>query len=174
LPFRNETLSSLDQTAPPKTSLQRKWVLLCATAGGVGYTPIFPGTVGTLVAIPFSLGLNRLANLSLLLASLTLVVVIFCAIALAAKAAGLLGQKDPGIIVIDEIVGYSLANFSAPMTVPALLASFLLFRFFDIAKVFPASQLERLPGGAGIVLDDIMAGIYTFAIMRLLLTWGIV
>jgi phosphatidylglycerophosphatase A len=163
-----------DQTVRPKLSVPGRLIILVTTAGGVGYLPIFPGTAGTLVAIPLSLGLNRLANVSLLLASLTLVVAIFCAIALAAKAAELLGQKDPGIIVIDEIVGYSLANFSTPMTVPALLASFLIFRFFDIAKVFPASQLERLPGGAGIVLDDIMAGIYTFAVMRLLLTWGIV
>jgi phosphatidylglycerophosphatase A len=59
------------------------------------------------------------------------------------------------------------------MTLPVLLASFLLFRIFDIAKVFPASRLERLPHGAGIVLDDIMAGIYTLAIVRLLLIWGI-
>ena len=135
--------------------------------------PIFPGTVGTLVAIPFSLGLNRLAEFSPPIATIALVGAIFCAIALATKAARLLQQKDPGIIVVDEIVGFLLGNFSAPMTLPVMLASFLLFRFFDIAKVFPASQLERIPRGAGIVLDDIMAGIYTLAAVRLLLMWGI-
>jgi phosphatidylglycerophosphatase A len=92
---------------------------------------------------------------------------------LADKSAALLGQKDPGVIVIDEIVGFLTANFAAPATLSALLAAFLLFRFFDIIKVFPASQLERLPGGVGIVLDDIMAGLYTFAVMRLLLAWEI-
>jgi phosphatidylglycerophosphatase A len=162
------------QTEPPKTSLQGKLILLGATAGGIGYTPIFPGTVGTLAAVPFSLGLNRLAEVSVLGATVVLVFTICSAIALATKASDLLQQKDPGIIVIDEIVGFLLGNFSAPMKVSALLASFLLFRFFDIAKVFPTHQLERLPGGAGIVLDDIMAGIYTFVVMRLLLTWGIV
>jgi phosphatidylglycerophosphatase A len=166
-------LSSVHSNRAVKTNVQGKLILLCATAGGVGYVPIFPGTVGTLVAIPFSLGLNRLAEFSLAIATMVLVCAIFCAIALATKAAGLLHQKDPGIIVVDEIVGFLLGNFSAPMTLPVLLASFLLFRFFDIAKVFPASQLERIPHGAGIVLDDIMAGIYTLAAVRLLLIWGI-
>jgi phosphatidylglycerophosphatase A len=161
------------QTAPSTTSLQRRLILLGATAGGVGYTPIFPGTVGTVAAIPFSFGLNRLAEVSVLAATIVLVFTIFSAIALANKASELLQQRDPGIIVIDEIVGFLVGNFSAPMTVSALLASFLLFRFFDIAKVFPASRLECLPGGAGIVLDDIMAGIYTFALIQLLLIWDI-
>jgi phosphatidylglycerophosphatase A len=162
------------QTGLPKTRLQRKLILVGATGGGIGYTPIFPGTVGTVAAIPFSFGLNRLAEISVLGATIVLIVTIFLAIALADKASKLLQQRDPGIIVIDEIVGFLVANFSAPTTVSALLGSFLLFRFFDIAKVFPASRLECLPGGAGIVLDDIMAGIYTFALIQLLLTWGII
>jgi phosphatidylglycerophosphatase A len=167
-------LSRVRSNRPAQTSLQGKLILLGATAGGIGYTPIFPGTVGTVAAIPFSFGLNRLAEVSVLGATIVLVFTIFLAIALAAKASELLQQKDPGIIVIDEIVGFLVGNFSAPMTVSALLASFLLFRFFDIAKVFPASRLESLPGGTGIVLDDIMAGIYTFALTQLLLRWGII
>ena len=86
----------------------------------------------------------------------------------------MLRQKDPRIIVIDEMAGFLVANFlSAPRIVPLLLA-FCLFRFFDIAKVFPASKLEKLPGGAGIVLDDVTAGLYTFVVLRLLLSWGFV
>ena len=158
-----------DQTTTLETSLLGKVVLLSVTAGGVGYISLFPGTVGTLVAIPFSLGLNRFADISLWLASITLITAIFCAIGLATSASELLRQKDPGIIVIDEIVGFLLGNFSAPMTMSALLASFLLFRFFDIAKIFPASRLESLLGEAGIVLDDI-----TFALIQLLLTWRII
>ena len=154
----------------PRDSLAGKIDLLGATAGGIGYAPIFPGTVGTLGAIPFSLALNRLAEMSVLGATIVLLFTIFSAIALATKASELLQQRDPGIIVIDEIVGFLLGNSCAPMTMSALLASFLLFRFFDIAKIFPASRLESLPGGAGIVLDDIMAGIYTFALIQFLLT----
>ena len=62
-----------------------------------------------------------------------------------------------------------MANFLAPPRLTALLWCFLLFRFFDIAKVFPINRLERLPGGAGIVLDDVMAGVYTLISLRLLL-----
>jgi phosphatidylglycerophosphatase A len=163
-----------DPATALKTSLPRKLVLVSVTAGGIGYVPLFPGTVGTLAAIPFSFGLNRLADTSLWLASITLVVAILYAIALATTAGDLFRQKDPGAIVIDEIVGFLTANFAAPASVTFLIAAFFVFRFFDIAKIFPADQLERLPGGAGIVLDDIMAGIYTFAVMRLLLAWGIV
>ena len=149
-------------------------ILLCATGAGVGYAPIIPGTVATLVAIPFSICLNQLADVSLLAASVTLVVAIVCAISLAGKAAEILQQKDPGMIVIDEIVGFLLANFAAPTSAATLLVSFVLFRFFDISKLFPASRLERLPGGIGIVSDDVMAGVYTFAAMRLLRLWGMV
>ena len=148
-------------------------ILLCATGAGVGYAPI-PGTVATLVAIPFSICLNQLADISLLAASVTLVVAIVCAICLAGKAAEILQKKDPGMIVIDEIVGFLLANFAAQTSASTLLMSFFLFRFFDITKVFPASRLERLPGGTGIVADDLMAGVYTFVALRLLGAWAMV
>ena len=62
-------------------------------------------------------------------------------------------------------------HFTAPFEMIPLILAFLLFRFFDIAKVFPASTLEKLPGGAGIVLDDVMAGIYTLVILRLIFSW---
>lgn len=163
------------RVAAPTTviSIREKLVLLSASGAGAGYFPLFPGTIGTLVAIPFSLALNHLANFSLALAGITLVAAVFCAIWLASKASELLGQKDPGVIVIDEIAGFLLANFAAPNSLSVLLTSFMLFRFFDIAKIFPASRLEKLPGGAGIVLDDIMAGVYTFAIVQLLVAWQI-
>ncbi|HSK31213.1 MAG TPA: phosphatidylglycerophosphatase A [Candidatus Limnocylindria bacterium] len=155
------------------TSFQQRIVLLSATGAGAGYFPLFPGTVGTLVAVPFSLALNRLAAYSIGLAGITLVAAIFCAIWLSNKAGKILQQKDPRVIVIDEIVGFLLANFAAPNRATVLLTSFMLFRFFDIAKVFPASRLEKLPGGSGIVLDDIMAGIYTFTLVQLLVFWEI-
>jgi phosphatidylglycerophosphatase A len=131
-----------------------------------------PGTIGTLVAIPFSLALNQMAVSNLSLALLIVVGSIFCAIWLSTKGAGILKQKDPQLIVIDEIVGFLTANFLAPPRLTALLWTFLLFRFFDIAKVFPTKRLERLPGGAGIVLDDVMAGLYTLISLRLLLHIG--
>jgi phosphatidylglycerophosphatase A len=94
------------------------------------------------------------------------------AVWLCSLLAGMLKQKDPQFIVIDEIVGFLLANFLAPFSLTALLWSFALFRFFDISKIFPANRLEQLPCGAGIVLDDVMAGVYTFVSFRLLLKMG--
>ena len=146
---------------------RRNIILLLASGGGVGFLPYFPGTLGTLIAIPLSLGLNRLAATDASTAAFALAGLMLIAISLADQAARILGAKDPQIVVIDEIAGFALANFLTDSTIGLILA-FVLFRFFDIAKVFPASRLEALPGGAGIVLDDIMAGSYTFLILRLL------
>ena len=167
-------LPPIDRTAGLATGLLQKVVLLCATGAGVGYVPVVPGTVGTLAAIPLSACLNRLADISLLAAGTILVLAILCAISFAGKAADILRQKDPGVIVIDEIVGYLLANFAVPISTRNLLMTFVLFRFFDITKIFPASRLEQLPGGVGIVADDLMAGLYSLAVMGLLRSWGVV
>ncbi len=152
--------------------LCQRAVLFFVTGAGVGYFPRLPGTIGTLVAIPFSLVLNHVAVSNFLLAVFVVVGSIFGAIWLSTQGARILQQKDPQFIVIDEIVGFLVANFFAPPRLTVLLWSFLLFRFFDIAKVFPTNRLERLPGGAGIVLDDVMAGVYTLISLRLLLEMG--
>ena len=147
-------------------------IVFFATGFGVGYFPRLPGTAGTLLAVPLSLGLNALALISLPIAVLTLAAAICCGIWLSTRAALILEQKDPPVIVIDEIVGFMVANFMAPPRVTPLALAFLLFRFFDIAKVYPLSRLEKLPGGAGIVFDDVMAGLYVFGILRLISIWG--
>jgi len=163
---------SLEHLGRPVNAFSKKAVLFLVTGAGAGYVPRFPGTAGTLVAIPFSLALNRLAVSHFALGALIVVGSIFCAVWLSTKGSEILKQKDPQIIVIDEIVGFLVANFLAPLRWTALLWSFLLFRFFDIAKVFPTNKLEELPGGAGIVLDDVMAGVYTFIILQLVLKIG--
>jgi phosphatidylglycerophosphatase A len=151
------------------SKFSRRAVLFFVTGAGAGYCPRFPGTAGTLAAIPLSLGLNRLAVSHLALAVMIVVAAIFCAIRLSTQAAVILKQKDPQLIVIDEIVGFLVANFLAPAQFTVVLCNFLLFRLFDITKVFPTNRLEQLPGGAGIVLDDVMAGLYTLVSLRLLL-----
>lgn len=128
--------------------------------------------MGTLVAVPLSLALNRIAVRNVLLAVSIVAASTVCAVWLSTKGAGILKQKDPQVIVIDEIVGFFVANFLAPPRWSVLFCAFLLFRFFDIAKVFPTNRLEQLPGGAGIVLDDVMAGLYAFLCLRLLLITG--
>lgn len=147
-------------------------MLFCATGAGAGYFPRMPGTMGTVVAIPFSLGLNRIATHQFLLALFILIAAIVFAVWSADEAAKILKQKDPQRVVIDEIVGFLLANFLMPPSAAVLLCSFFLFRFFDIAKVFPIDRIERLPGGAGIVLDDVMAGFYALICLRVISAFG--
>ena len=153
--------------------LERKLVLFAVSGAGIGYIPWFPGTAGTLVAILPSMGLNLIAARTPSIALLALLAATCIAIVLSSRGAAILRQKDPGIIVIDEIIGFLVANFLAPPGFAVLLSTFVLFRFFDIAKVFPIKSLERLPGGTGIVLDDVMAGVYALIIQRLALAWGI-
>jgi phosphatidylglycerophosphatase A len=148
-----------------------KIALFLATGAGTGYLPFCPGTFGTIIAIPLSLFLNHIGASGLWPAALGLVGLTAISIWLADQASRLLRVKDPQVVVIDEIAGFALANFLTTSWI-ALLIAFGLFRFFDIAKIFPARRLEALPGGAGIVLDDMMAGLYTFLILRLLSATG--
>jgi phosphatidylglycerophosphatase A len=83
------------------------------------------------------------------------------------------GTKDPQFVVIDEVAGQLIALIAAPLTWKTFLAGFILFRAFDIIKPPPARQLERLPEGTGIVLDDVAAGIYALAVMQVLLRSGL-
>lgn len=154
--------------------LKRQLMLLVVTGAGAGYVPLAPGTVGTVLAIPLSLALNRVATFSLPLALLILGGLIAAAIVLSTRAAQILGSKDPPVIVIDEIAGFLVANFLNTAKLMPLVLAFALFRVFDITKVFPASRLEKLPGGAGIVLDDVMAGIYTFIALRILVGFALI
>jgi phosphatidylglycerophosphatase A len=152
---------------------KQKIILFLVTGAGIGYFPRLPGTAATFMAIPLSLALNRLAFVSLPLAFVILVFAVACAIRLSSKGADILGQKDPQIIVIDEIIGFLIANFISAPNYLTLVLGFILFRFFDVAKIFPIAKLETLPGGSGIVLDDVMAGLYTFAIVHLMAWWGL-
>ncbi|MBI2987132.1 MAG: phosphatidylglycerophosphatase A [Deltaproteobacteria bacterium] len=144
-----------------------------ATGAGTGYFPCFPGTVGTLLAVPLSLALNRIATASLPLSLLTLVAFVVGAAWFCQKGEEILREKDSPRIVIDEIGGFLLANFLSPPEFTPAAVAFLLFRFFDIIKIFPAGQAQKLPGGVGVMLDDLIAGCYTFLILRLLFSWSL-
>lgn len=143
------------------------------TGLGAGYFPKAPGTVATLLAIPISLSLNRIAASSLFLSVLTLVSFIAMAAWFCREGEEIFQDKDCPRIVVDEIGGFLLANFLSPAELRPTALAFLLFRFFDIIKVFPARRAEKIPGGFGVVADDLVAGFYTFLIVRLLLLWGL-
>jgi phosphatidylglycerophosphatase A len=127
-----------------------------ATAGGVGRIPRAPGTLGSLIGAALCLPLLGLGWPLHLAAT-----VVLCGAALVAsgRAAAELGQPDPPQVIIDEIAGMSVALLALPFHWYDLGAVFLLFRLFDVVKPAPIPRLERLPGGFGVVADDIAAGL---------------
>jgi phosphatidylglycerophosphatase A len=83
------------------------------------------------------------------------------------------GVKDPQFVVIDEVAGQLVALIAVPLAWKPFLAAFILFRVFDIVKPPPVRQLEALPEGTGIVVDDVAAGLYALAVMHLFLHFGL-
>lgn len=141
-----------------------------ATAGGAGLVPVAPGTAGSLLAAVF-LWLLPFSNFSL---ALTLVGVSLCGIWAGGRVECLLGQKDPGMVVVDEVAGMLLSVLTLPRTPLILLIAFVCFRVLDIVKPFPARQSQALPGGVGVVVDDLVAGAYTLLLLsasRALFGW---
>jgi phosphatidylglycerophosphatase A len=124
------------------------------------------------MAIPLSLALNRMAAASIPLSLLTLTAFIVGSSWFCQKGEEIFHEKDSSKIVIDEIAGFLLANFLSPAEFKSTAAAFLIFRFFDIIKAFPAGRAEQIPGGVGVILDDLIAGLYTFSILRLLFFWS--
>lgn len=141
-------------------------IMALATGLYTGYLPKAPGTWGSLVALPLHLMLIRLEPLAY---GLSLAGFILLAIMIAGSAEKICDRKDPGIIVIDEIAGMLIALIAAPPDFRGWLLAFLLFRLFDILKPFPIGWIDRrVQGGVGIVLDDLMAGLYTLIIIQVL------
>jgi len=138
--------------------------------GGLGLAPVAPGTFGTLGGVLVAWLLCGTPNflVSALVAALALYVLGRAVAPWAEAHAG----KDPGFFVIDEVIGYlvTVAWVGAP-TPLALFVAFVVFRFFDIAKPPPVKRFERIPGGDGILLDDVVAGVYGLAVMALLRTF---
>ena len=129
-----------------------------ATAAGLGYLPVAPGTWGSLPGVALAWALGGVGQGLALVAALAAVVLL--GTWAAGQAARHVGREDPGIVVVDEVAGQMMTLLFLPPSPRVLLAGFLLFRVLDILKPFPARSLERLPGGPGIMADDLAAGIY--------------
>ena len=148
--------------------MMRKAAMIVATCCGVGYFPFAPGTAGAAVGlIPAVL----LARWPLLLAAAT--VALFLAGAAAGTAAeAALGRKDPPCVVVDEAVSAMITFAWVPLAPWTLAAGFVLNRILDIVKPFPADRLQALRGGWGIMMDDVVAGLYANLALRL--AWALV
>jgi phosphatidylglycerophosphatase A len=135
-----------------------------ATAAGTGYAPVAPGTVVSLLTA-VALWLLPFTQVTLVV---TLVAVIAAGVWSGHRAERVLGCKDPGAVVVDEVAGMMLSVLLVPRTPAVMLSAFVLFRIFDIWKPFPAYQSQALPGGWGVMADDVIAGLY--ALLAILLS----
>jgi phosphatidylglycerophosphatase A len=147
----------------------RRVARFLATGAYTGYAPVAPGTAGTLPGLLLVPLFARVALASVPLYLATLFAAIAVAVWAAAEVAREEGVSDPQIVVIDEIVGVLVAMAFIPVSAFTLAAGFLAFRLFDIVKPPPGRRLERLPGGYGIVADDLWAGLLAQAVLRVLL-----
>lgn len=148
-----------------------KLALALSTWFGCGYSPIAPGTAGSLGALVVAwpliqLGLNQPWHYLALAVLLTP-----AAIWSASATARIVAKKDPGLVVVDEVLGQwiTLAGAST-LDLPHFVAAFFLFRAFDIIKPWPVRRLEQLPEGTGIVADDLAAGVLG-AVVLLVAGW---
>jgi phosphatidylglycerophosphatase A len=151
------------------------WASLIATFFGVGHLYPGPGTWGSAAAVLLWAGVAHELNpvLRLPVAIALAIAMTLIGIPAATHVARACASKDPQFIVIDEVAGQLITLIAVPLAWKTFLAGFILFRVFDIVKPPPVRQLEKLPEGAGIVLDDVAAGIYALAVMQLLLHSGV-
>jgi len=159
---------ALDRQALKKVALGSPSGFL-AFGFGSGLSPFAPGTAGTLVAIPFTFLLKSLGTTGFWIA---LVLLFLLGVKLCTHVSQKLGVHDHGGIVWDEMVGYWLAVAFVPLDWQWLLAAFLLFRFFDIFKPWPIRQIDKkISGGFGIMVDDVVAGLFTLILLAVLQAW---
>jgi phosphatidylglycerophosphatase A len=151
------------------------YLALSIATCGVGYLPVAPGTFGSLVAVGIFLLLARVATGSSLVAVVLVLVFAFTVAGIwaATRTEQLSGKKDPGKVVVDEVAGQFIALFPLTLfprwSIVAVIVSFILFRFFDIVKPYPANRLQELNGGAGVMFDDLVAGVYGAVIVSIIL-----
>lgn len=157
------------QTNPNPTTTLDRVILFIGSLAYLGFVPIASGTVAVAVAgIPLYLLLAVVLDLSWPMYTIVVTAFTLFSIWIADRTDRILGEKDSKRNVIDELPGYLIALIGLPVTWQFIVAAFFIERAIDIAKVWPASWIERrLPGGWGVVLDDVVAGLYTLVLLRL-------
>ena len=143
-----------------------RFILLLATGCGVGYAPIAPGTLGTLITIPIYYFFSAIPSP---IYELTLITLFFLSSWISGQAQNYWGRQDDSRIVIDEMMGFLITMLWLPKTIFSVITGFFLFRFFDIFKPFPIRRMEKKwKGGWGVVLDDVMAGVYANILLHII------
>lgn len=151
---------------PLLIQLKKILAIFIASGGFVGYFPIAPGTVGSLLALVFIWYLKSFSWMVLALCSVALLVIGIWA---AGETCQILKKKDASQVVMDEIVGMMVTMIGLPLTPYWLLVGFFVFRILDIVKPSPAKYFdEKVAGGVGVMMDDVIAGIYGNIILQLM------
>ena len=136
-----------------------------ASFGYVGFFPFAPGTAGSLAALALFAFIRWIGVPAIELGAIVAVFAIGIWAASGTEVA--LGRKDPGVVVIDEVLGMLITLALLPVSIPGVVLGFFLFRALDVIKPYPAAQLEHLHGGLGIMADDAVAGLYSHLLLRL-------
>jgi phosphatidylglycerophosphatase A len=148
------------------------YLALSIATCGVGYLPLAPGTFGSLVGVGIFLLLVRANAANPLVIIVAILAITFAGIWAGSRTEQLSDRKDPGKVVVDEVAGQMIALFPltlfAQWSTGAVILSFILFRFFDIVKPYPANRLQELNGGIGIMLDDLVAGVYGAVVVSII------
>ncbi len=144
----------------------RKPSLFIATCGYVGYVPVAPGTAGSIAGLALYGAAGLLGGTQVEIGLLAVVLAV--GVWSSAASERHFGETDPGAVVIDEVAGMLITLLALEPTWGGVLAGLLAFRFFDVVKPFPARWAERLPGGWGVMADDVIAGLYAHLVLRLL------
>ena len=145
-----------------------KLVKMLSTWFYVGDIPGAPGTAASAVAVLMVIIFSPNTFLYVLIA----VIVTVLGFLVSGRTEEILGRKDPGCIVIDEVAGIMVAFFLLPLTLSVIITAFFLFRAFDMFKIYPVNKFEEIHGGAGIMIDDLVAGLYTNIIMHIAIRWA--
>ena len=146
-----------------------KWVRMIATFFYSGYFPVGSGTFSSALGAYLCFVLHK----NLAFYSVVLIVITLLGFLTAGRMEAIEKKKDPSSVVIDEIIGVMIAFYGLPFSSwTVILTTFFLFRAFDMFKIYPAAQLEDLGGAKGIILDDVVAGLYTNLIMQIALRWA--
>ena len=151
----------------PASGWRDRMALGVATMGPCGHAPVAPGTFGSAAGLLLFWAVRASGSLAVELAVVLAVTAVGVVVATRAESAT--GRHDPGLIVIDETAGMLVTLAAVPVGFGGAVAGFLAFRLFDIVKPFPARRAERLPGGWGVMADDLVAGVYAQALLRLFL-----
>jgi phosphatidylglycerophosphatase A len=145
----------------------RRIILFVASGAYIGYIPVASGTWGTLLAFPLFWIFEPWRHLSTSLYLCWYIAVVLFACWIAGRAETILQEHDSHAIVIDEIAGYLAATLFLTPTWEHTLVAFAVFRVFDVLKPFPAGLIDRsVPGGVGVVLDDVVSGLYANLVTR--------